>query len=50
MEKHLITPTQVVSITVEKMIVKDGIMPELGKGALKTKTTTPQMAVTIEEK
>lgn len=50
MEKHLIAPSQVVSITAEKMIVKDGVMPEPSKGTFKTKTSTPQMAVTIEEK
>ena len=50
MEKYLIAPAQVISITAEKMTVKDGVMPESNAATFKTKTTTPQLALTIEEK
>lgn len=49
-EKYRITPAQVKSITEEKMIVEDGLLPLQHLTSLQTKTTTPQMALTIDEK
>ena len=49
-EKYLISPYQVKAITAEKMIIEDGLMPVAESSSFQTKTSTPQMAMTIEEK
>lgn len=49
-EKYRIVPVQVKAITKEKMIVEDGLTPLPESSIFKTKTATPQMAMSIEEK
>jgi sporulation protein YlmC with PRC-barrel domain len=48
-EKYYITPVQIKMITAEKMLVEDGLSPFNDSLHFKTKTTTPQMAMTIIE-